>query len=62
MYLFEWKKKGNKNIVHIKIHYHGVKYMCEENHQSKLDRCINPDEPALHWIQKFKRKKGLGLA
>ena len=23
-------------------------------HQNKLDRCINPDEPALHWKTKLK--------
>lgn len=28
--------------------------MRKENHQSKLDRSINPDEPAFYWRPKFK--------
>jgi len=30
--------------------------MRKENHQSKLDRSINPDEPAFYWRPKFKTK------
>jgi len=30
--------------------------MRKENHHSKLDRSINPDEPALHWTPEFKTK------
>lgn len=44
----------NKNLAHIKIYYQGVKYVGEYDHQNKLDRCINPDEPALHWKTKLK--------
>jgi len=45
------KSIGNKNIVCVESGYQGVKYMREENHQSKLEGCINPYEPAHHWTQ-----------
>lgn len=40
---FRYKKKKLHNA------YQGIKYVSEENHQSKLKWCINPDKSSFHW-------------